>query len=102
MTSANVPHAIQLKRDLKLPPALDEWRMLTELRSVASKNSLYRSYIGMGFYDCIVPGVILRNVFQSAGWITRYWKSNRANNWLIFQLYSLSTRNCAGKTREFA
>jgi glycine dehydrogenase len=71
MTSNNVPEAIRFKRDLNLPPALDEWRMLTELRAVASKNEIYRSYIGMGFYDTIVPGVILRNIFQNAGWITR-------------------------------
>jgi glycine dehydrogenase len=73
MTDTNSPEAIKLKRDLNLPPALDEWRMLTELRSVATKNTIYRSYIGMGFYDCIVPGVILRNIFQSAGWITRWF-----------------------------
>ncbi|KAI6206628.1 hypothetical protein M3Y94_00934200 [Aphelenchoides besseyi] len=72
MTETNVPEAISLKRSLNLPPALDEWRMLTELRAVASKNEIFRSYIGMGYYDCIVPGVIVRNLLQSAGWLTSY------------------------------
>ncbi|KAI6232700.1 hypothetical protein M3Y99_00993800 [Aphelenchoides fujianensis] len=72
MSATNVPEAIRLKRDLNLPPALDEWRMLSELRSISSKNEIYRSYIGMGYYDCIVPGVITRNVLQSAGWLTSY------------------------------
>ncbi|KAI6180842.1 hypothetical protein M3Y98_00764700 [Aphelenchoides besseyi] len=72
ITETNVPEAIRLKRSLNLPPALDEWRMLTELRAVASKNEIFRSYIGMGYYDCIVPGVIVRNLLQSAGWLTSY------------------------------
>lgn len=71
LTNTNVPDAISLKRPLDLPPALDEWRMLTVLRSVAAKNEIYRSYIGMGYYDCIVPGVITRNILQNAGWLTR-------------------------------
>ncbi|CAD5212806.1 unnamed protein product [Bursaphelenchus okinawaensis] len=72
LTSTNVPDAIALKRNLELPQPLDEWRMLTVLRSIAAKNEVYRSYIGMGFHDCIVPGVIIRNMLQNAGWITSY------------------------------
>lgn len=71
LTNTNVPAAIALDRQLELPAPLDEWRMLTVLRSVAAKNEIYRSYIGMGFHDCIVPGVITRNILQNAGWLTR-------------------------------
>lgn len=42
--------------------------MLMELRSIVSKNEIYRTFIGMGYYDCIVPGVIMRNMLQNAGW----------------------------------
>lgn len=43
--------------------------MLTELREIAKKNKIYKSFIGMGYYDCIVPSVILRNIIQNAGWL---------------------------------
>ncbi|KAI1726951.1 glycine cleavage system p-protein [Ditylenchus destructor] len=72
LTNTIVPEGIRLKRDLDLPAPKDEWRMLTELRDIAAKNKQYRSFIGMGYYDCIVPGVILRNVLQNAGWTTPY------------------------------
>jgi glycine dehydrogenase len=72
VTNTNVPDAIQLKRNLRLPPALDEWRMLTELRGIAEKNKSYRSYIGLGYYDCIVPKVIIRNMLENAGWTSPY------------------------------
>uniref|UniRef100_A0A914DZF0 glycine dehydrogenase (aminomethyl-transferring) n=1 Tax=Acrobeloides nanus TaxID=290746 RepID=A0A914DZF0_9BILA len=72
LTNTNVPEQIRLKRPLDLPPALDEWRMLTELREISDKNKNYRTYIGMGYYDCIVPNVIIRNVLQNAGWTSPY------------------------------
>uniref|UniRef100_A0A915EM84 glycine dehydrogenase (aminomethyl-transferring) n=1 Tax=Ditylenchus dipsaci TaxID=166011 RepID=A0A915EM84_9BILA len=71
-TNTIVPESIRLKRDLDLPEPLDEWRMLTELRTIAAKNKQYRTFIGMGYYDCIVPGVITRNILQNAGWTTPY------------------------------
>ncbi|KHN85426.1 Glycine dehydrogenase [decarboxylating], mitochondrial [Toxocara canis] len=72
LTNTNVPEAIRLRRPLKLPKAIDESRMLKELTEMAEKNKLYRSYIGMGYSDCIVPSVIIRNMFQNATWLTSY------------------------------
>ncbi|CAI4230892.1 unnamed protein product [Auanema sp. JU1783] len=72
LTNTNVPQKIQLEKELELPEPLDEHSMLKELQGVAAKNKVYRSYIGMGFYDTIVPAVILRNITQNIGWISQY------------------------------
>ncbi|MGK7897802.1 MAG: glycine dehydrogenase (aminomethyl-transferring), partial [Xenococcus sp. (in: cyanobacteria)] len=53
-----VPGTIRLKNHLKLPPALDESAALAQLKAIASKNQVYRSFIGMGYYNCITPPVI--------------------------------------------
>ena len=58
-----VPRTIRLKNDLKLPPALSESAALAKIKAIASKNQVYRSFIGMGYYNCITPPVILRNIF---------------------------------------
>jgi len=50
--------SIRLRKELGLPEPLDEWRMLSELREISDNNKQYRTFIGMGYQDCIVPGVI--------------------------------------------
>ncbi|VDO22232.1 unnamed protein product [Heligmosomoides polygyrus] len=55
-----------------MPPAADEYSMLRELKKISEMNKVYRSYIGMGYYDTIVPAVILRNITQNIGWISQY------------------------------
>ena len=67
-----VPDAIRLKKPLNLPAALSEYEYLRELSETASKNKVFRSYIGMGYNGTITPSVILRNVFQNPGWYTQY------------------------------
>jgi glycine dehydrogenase len=67
-----VPADIRLTAPLALPAAESEAAYLTRLRGVAAKNAVYRSYIGMGYYDTITPAVILRNVFENPGWYTPY------------------------------
>src|SRR5687768_4083551 len=67
-----IPPGIRLGRELDLPVAQDEHEYLRNLRSIAGKNRVHRSFIGMGYYDCITPSVILRNVFENPGWYTPY------------------------------
>jgi len=67
-----VPADIRLAAPLALPAGESEAGYLARLRTVAARNSVYRSYIGMGYYDTITPAVILRNVFENPGWYTPY------------------------------
>ncbi len=67
-----IPKGIRLKDELNLPEAISEQEYLTEIKKIASKNKLYKNYIGQGYYGTITPSVILRNVFQNPGWYTQY------------------------------
>jgi glycine dehydrogenase len=67
-----VPARIRLNAALNLPEGLPEQEFLRELGSIAARNELYRSYIGLGYYDCHTPSVILRNVLENPGWYTPY------------------------------
>ena len=67
-----IPPGIRLKEPLALPDGLSEHRYLRELRETASRNQVFRSYIGLGYYDCVTPSVILRNVLENPGWYTPY------------------------------
>ncbi|CAI2345155.1 unnamed protein product [Caenorhabditis sp. 36 PRJEB53466] len=72
LTGTNVPNMIKIEKALELPAPLDEYKMLKELEAIAAQNKIYRSYIGMGYYDTIVPAVISRNILQNIGWISQY------------------------------
>ena len=67
-----VPSHIRLTTPLRLPDAETEAQFLDRVRRVASRNQLCRSYIGLGYYDCHTPSVILRNVLENPGWYTPY------------------------------
>ena len=67
-----VPSAIRLNQSLKLPAAQSEYAALAQLKEIASKNQVFRSFIGMGYYDCITPPVIGRNILENPGWYTAY------------------------------
>jgi glycine dehydrogenase len=72
LINQTVPKAIQNERPLDLPKAKLESEFLRDFKKLASKNKVFKSFIGMGYYDTIVPGVILRNVLENPGWYTAY------------------------------
>ncbi|MBL9217844.1 MAG: aminomethyl-transferring glycine dehydrogenase [Opitutaceae bacterium] len=72
LADAAVPANIRLKRPLRLPAALGEREALAELRTIAAKNKIFRSHIGMGYYDTATPGVIQRNILENPAWYTAY------------------------------
>jgi glycine dehydrogenase len=72
MADAAVPAAIRRHAPLNLPPAIGESEALAELKALAAKNEVYRSFIGMGYSNCITPPVIQRNILENPGWYTQY------------------------------
>ena len=72
LIDAVVPAAIRLKSPLALAPAKGEEEALHELKQLAAKNRVLKSFIGQGYYGTYTPGVILRNVFQNPAWYTAY------------------------------
>jgi len=67
-----VPKNIRSKKKMDIPGAQSEHQYLTELKTVADKNKVFKSYIGQGYHQTITPSVIARNVFQNPGWYTQY------------------------------
>ena len=72
MIDKTVPAAIRIKQPLQLGEARGEYELLQELKAIASKNQVWRSYIGTGYYNCITPPVIQRNILENPGWYTQY------------------------------
>jgi len=72
LIDATVPERIRYRSPLSIPAARTEAETLALLRCIAARNKLFRSFIGMGFSDCITPPVIQRNVVESPAWYTAY------------------------------
>ncbi|MFZ4057518.1 MAG: aminomethyl-transferring glycine dehydrogenase [Ferruginibacter sp.] len=72
LISKTIPDDIRLKAPLNTPDAVSEFEYLSALKKLASKNKVFKNYIGQGYYDTITPSVILRNVFENPGWYTQY------------------------------
>lgn len=72
LLSQTIPSNIRLKSDLDLPEALTEREYLEHINELASKNEVFTSYIGRGWYDTITPSVIVRNVLENPVWYTSY------------------------------
>lgn len=67
-----IPAPILKKEAMDLPPALNEFEYLNRMHSIASKNKVFKSFIGQGYYNCVVPTVIQRNILENPGWYTAY------------------------------
>jgi glycine dehydrogenase len=67
-----IPQAIRLSKKMDLPKALNESELLEHMKMLGQKNKNYRSYIGLGYYNNILPGVIQRNILENPGWYTAY------------------------------
>jgi glycine dehydrogenase len=67
-----IPAGIRFKEQLDLPAAITEYEALQELRDIAASNRVARSYLGMGYNDCITPSVIQRKVLENPSWYTAY------------------------------
>src|ERR1700753_1963414 len=72
LVAQTVPADIRLAGALKLPPAVTEAEVLAELRALADENQVWRSYLGLGYHDCVTPPVVLRNILENPGWYTQY------------------------------
>ncbi|MDT8394376.1 MAG: aminomethyl-transferring glycine dehydrogenase [Bacteroidales bacterium] len=67
-----VPAAIRLNRELDIPEGMNEFEYIQHLKEIGAKNKIFKTYIGMGYYDTITPGVIQRNILENPGWYTSY------------------------------
>ena len=67
-----IPEIIRSKKQIETDPAKTEYEILNELREIARSNIVLKSYLGQGYYNCITPSVIQRNVFENPGWYTQY------------------------------
>ena len=72
LINLTIPKKIRLKKDLDLPNGMNEYEYLNYIKSLGAKNKIYKTYIGLGYYNTIVPGVIQRNIFENPGWYTSY------------------------------
>src|SRR5512133_941369 len=72
LNDKTVPPSIRLDRPLSLPAAQNEHATLAALREIACQNKVFKSYIGMGYYQTILPAVIQRNIIENPGWYTQY------------------------------
>src|SRR5438552_2554014 len=72
LMAETVPAAIRTNHRLSMPDGRGEKEFLDELRALAGKNQVFRSFIGTGYHDTVTPPVILRNVMENPGWYTQY------------------------------
>src|SRR5574344_1935026 len=67
-----IPKQIRFKQALDLPEGMNEYEFMNHIKAIASKNKIYKTYIGMGFYNTILPAVLQRNILENPGWYTSY------------------------------
>ncbi len=67
-----IPANIRLDKALQLPEALNEFEYINKLKETVRGNKVFKSFIGQGYYNCVVPAVIQRNILENPGWYTAY------------------------------
>ena len=73
LISQVIPQSIRLKKPQALPEkGMSEYEFAAHIRQIASRNRIFRSFIGMGYYPCAVPAAVARNVFENPAWYTSY------------------------------
>jgi glycine dehydrogenase len=72
LISKTVPSSIRMENELDIPEAMTEVEYAAHIKAIGAKNKLYKTYIGLGYYDTVVPNVVKRNVLENPGWYTAY------------------------------
>jgi len=72
LIDATIPAKIRYRGGLDLPKGMTELEVLAYFRTLAAQNQVFRSFIGMGYSDCVTPPVIQRNIIENPGWYTAY------------------------------
>ncbi len=72
LISETIPDSIRLQKEPDLPEGMSEFEFLQHIRALGSRNKLYKSYIGLGYYDTFMPPVVQRNILENPGWYTSY------------------------------
>ncbi|PCJ82521.1 MAG: glycine dehydrogenase (aminomethyl-transferring) [Bacteroidetes bacterium] len=72
LINETIPTDIQLKKPLQLSKAMSEHEFLNHIQKLADKNKVFKSYIGLGYHEAIIPSVIQRNILENPGWYTAY------------------------------
>ena len=67
-----IPDDIRLKKPIRLEEAMSEHEFLTHLQALSEKNQVFKTYIGLGYHESLLPSVIKRNVLENPGWYTAY------------------------------
>ena len=67
-----VPKSVHFTEKINLEDGISEYEYTSKLRKIAAKNKLYKSFIGLGYYDTILPAVIQRNILENPSWYTSY------------------------------
>ena len=72
LINQTIPANIRLKNELDLEEGISEFAFLNKIKTIASKNKIYSSYIGLGYYETLLPSVIQKNILENPGWYTSY------------------------------